>query len=88
VAAVIEEQGLGQLIGRRCGTLSGGELQRAHLARVTAQLRDEARSAAAWLMLDEPTANLDPAFQEQLLAQASRLATGGTGVLAVLHDLN
>lgn len=87
LAAVIEEQGLGHLLGRACGTLSGGELRRAHLARVTAQLR-QADGPPAYLLLDEPTANLDLAYQAQILDQARALADAGGGVLAILHDLN
>ena len=87
LATVIEEQGIGHLVGRACGTVSAGELQRAHLARVTAQLR-QTDGLSTYLLLDEPTANLDPAYQAQILKQARAMADAGTGVLAILHDLN
>jgi iron complex transport system ATP-binding protein len=41
-----------------------------------------------FLLLDEPTASLDIAHQHHVLGVAWRLARGGLGVLAVLHDLN
>ena len=40
------------------------------------------------LLLDEPTSNLDLAHQGLVLAAVRRQASGGTAVLAVMHDLN
>ncbi|MFC7053108.1 heme ABC transporter ATP-binding protein [Hansschlegelia quercus] len=80
--------GLGDAAGRPCSELSGGERQRAHLARVMAQLDAEPDGAPRYLMLDEPTANLDLEHQLATLAVARRHAEAGGGVLAVLHDVN
>ncbi|MBV7296637.1 heme ABC transporter ATP-binding protein [Enterovibrio paralichthyis] len=67
-------------------SLSGGEKQRVHLARVLTQL---AKSAVPpILMLDEPTSALDIAHQHRTLALAKQLATEGSAVIAVIHDLN
>lgn len=68
-------------------TLSGGELQRAQLARVLAQLWSAGRPGA-YLLLDEPTASLDLAHQMLVLKLAREHAAAGGGVLAILHDLN
>ena len=59
--------------------LSGGEAQRLALAR--AFLRD-----ASLLILDEPTAHLDPKLEEQL-ASATRELCGGRTVLIIAHRL-
>ncbi len=76
---------------RRYPSLSGGEKQRVHLARVLAQLEDQRgpTDPAPWLMLDEPTSALDLRHQHSVLGQARKLAKiRGFGVCAVLHDIN
>ena len=79
------------LYGRRYRRLSGGEQQRVHLARVLYQLllarqgHDEYRV----LMLDEPTASLDPRHQLHLLSAVHTLAhEENVAALVILHDLN
>ncbi len=69
-------------------TLSGGEKQRVHLARALAQIWDAPDSNERYLLLDEPTASLDPSHQHTVLSLVRRLAAANTGVLVVLHDLN
>lgn len=69
---------------REYPTLSGGERQRIQLARVLAQL---AGSPGAALLLDEPTAALDPRHQQVVLAIARRAAAEDRAVAVVLHDL-
>ncbi len=82
---VVEESlrrvGLGALADRRATTLSGGERARLALARALAQ-------DTAILLLDEPTASLDPRHQHGVMGIARDLADSGRSVLAVLHDLN
>lgn len=74
---------------RIIGTLSGGEQQRAHLARVLVQLQSgESRHGPGVLLLDEPTASLDLCHQLDLLAIVQRRLTQGTTVITTLHDLN
>ncbi|MFM2587960.1 heme ABC transporter ATP-binding protein [Vibrio sp. TBV020] len=68
-------------------SLSGGEKQRLHLARVLVQL-DQADDKKI-LMLDEPTSALDLAHQHNTLKIARQLADEfNTAVVVVLHDLN
>ncbi|MGH7523500.1 MAG: heme ABC transporter ATP-binding protein [Gemmatimonadales bacterium] len=71
-------------------TLSGGEQQKVQLARVLAQIWDDAEGAVATraLFLDEPTASLDIHYQIHLLDVARDLAARGCTVVAILHDLN
>ena len=82
------------LMGRRFGSLSGGEQARVHLARVMAQLWEPVTDAAGrplarWLLLDEPIAALDWSHQMQLMDTVRRWAHAqGAGVVAIVHDLN
>lgn len=70
-----------QLIGLRdrgFSSLSGGEKQRALIARALAQ-------QTALLVLDEPTNHLDIKYQLQLMETVKQL---GCTVVAAIHDLN
>ncbi len=69
------------LADRRLGTLSGGEKQRAVVARALAQ---EARI----VLLDEPTAALDIGHQQQAFDLLDRLREeSGLTLVAAMHDL-
>lgn len=65
---------------RPLNRLSGGERQRVHLARALA-------TGASILLLDEPTAHLDPPHQWALARLFRELAATHT-IVTVLHDLN
>lgn len=81
----MEVCGINHLSDRSMLTLSGGEQQRVHLARVLAQLWD---NKEALLLLDEPVSSMDLQYQHQTLAIAAALAAKGFMVIAVLHDIN
>ncbi|MDQ0469628.1 ATP-binding cassette domain-containing protein [Labrys wisconsinensis] len=88
VAAGLAAAGIGALAGRSVPTLSGGERQRVAFAKAFAQLFDRIRAGAPHLLLlDEPTASLDPEHQHRILAQARAVAAGGGTVVVTLHDL-
>lgn len=61
--------------------LSGGEKRRAAIAGVLAM-------DPAYLLLDEPTAGLDPRERTRLLGVLDALVDSGTGVALVSHDVD
>ncbi|MET0640487.1 MAG: heme ABC transporter ATP-binding protein [Hyphomicrobium sp.] len=82
--------GLASFETRMLHQLSGGEKQRVHIARALCQLDTAPRLASdsATLLLDEPTANLDLRYQDDVLAVIKAQALNGRAVLLVIHDLN
>ncbi len=67
------------LVDRRIGTLSGGQLQRVLLARALV-------SEPAILILDEPTANIDQRMEGDIFDLLARLNERLT-ILVVSHDI-
>lgn len=89
IDAALAEVELIDLADRAITTLSGGEQQRAHFARVLVQLAcAEESGGPGALLLDEPTAALDLRHQLGMLDCIKRRADAGTLVIAILHDLN
>jgi len=68
------------LAGRAAERLSVGQQQRVALARLLAM-------APSCLLLDEPTAALDPASTGVVEALLARLRDGGMGILLVTHEI-
>jgi iron complex transport system ATP-binding protein len=85
VDRALDAVGLTTLADRPIPRLSGGERQRAHVARALAQIDGVPQPV---LLLDEPTAAADLAWQERLLGHLRARAEGGACVVVVLHDLN
>ena len=85
VAAVdraLSETGMAALAERPLQTLSGGECQKALLAAALAQ-------ESEILLLDEPTAFLDPSQQSDILGVLDRVhRERASTILSVTHDLN
>jgi iron complex transport system ATP-binding protein len=80
-AGLLERMELDLMAGRTLGTLSGGELQRAVLARALAQ-------DAPVLLLDEPTSALDLGRRVAALELVDELRRERSlTVLSVVHDL-
>jgi iron complex transport system ATP-binding protein len=77
----IERMGLTGLERKPLNRLSGGELQKASIARALAQ---EPRI----LIMDEPTNNLDLKSQLEVMKLARELTGEGKTVIMVMHDIN
>ena len=89
VETALRQVDIANLRGRIITTLSGGEQQRAHFARILVQLAcGEAERGPGLLLLDEPTSSLDLRHQLDLLAIVKQCAARKVAVIAVLHDLN
>jgi iron complex transport system ATP-binding protein len=87
--AALDDVDLSAFRDRIITTLSGGEQQRAHFARVLVQLAcGEEAHGAGLLLLDEPTASLDLKHQLDMIEAVARCARRGVAVVAILHDLN
>jgi iron complex transport system ATP-binding protein len=81
VDEVLVRMELRDLAARPLGELSGGELQRAILARALAQ-------EAPVLLLDEPTSSLDIGHQHQVLELVDALRRErGLTIVSAMHDL-
>ena len=82
VAEALAAVGLAERAGDAMQHLSGGQRQRAYLARALVQ-------ATPLLLLDEPTAHLDPGHQVAFFRVLREvMARRELAVVAVLHDLN
>lgn len=81
VADVLAAVGLDGSASRPFGALSGGQLQRALLARALV-------AEPELLVLDEPTSGIDPQASDHVLALVrERVRARGCGAVIVSHDL-
>ncbi|HHV60679.1 MAG TPA: ABC transporter ATP-binding protein [Clostridiaceae bacterium] len=69
-----------ELSERKITNVSGGERQRVLFAKTLTQ-------ETGIILLDEPTASLDIAYQEQIFDYARELSGNGKTVIAAVHDL-
>lgn len=80
VHMVLQQVGLSTLADRPARSLSGGEQQRLAIARALAAAPD-------CLLLDEPTANLDPGATAAIERLLRRCFEQGLGFVMATHDL-
>ena len=82
VSSIINKMGLNELALRNVSELSGGEAQKVMMARALAQ-------QPKLLLLDEPTSNLDPYNQHEMLHVIRDIAREqNIAVIIIIHDLN
>lgn len=79
VIELLDWVGLGHRLHAQPATLSGGEKQRAAIARAVIAKPD-------LLLADEPTGNVDPAMGQRLIRLLSEMNRMGTTVLIATHD--
>ena len=80
VARMLEQTGLSDRAGEEVGRLSGGNQQRVNIAIGLL-------AGPPVLLLDEPSAALDPRQRERLWEFISQLAGGGTTVVFSSHNV-
>ena len=80
VVELLHWVGLGDRVGALPPVLSGGEKQRAAIARAVI-------ARPQLLLADEPTGNVDPSLAQRLLRLFVELNKSGTSVIIATHDI-
>ena len=81
IASLLQEFDLERFARTKCGLLSSGEQTRVSLAKAML-------NRPRLLLLDEPTASIDPATAREIRAHIQRIASdGGGGVLWTSHNM-
>jgi len=78
--SALTRSGILSLKNRNLKKLSGGEVQKAYIAMLLSQ-------DTPYVLLDEPTANLDASVTLDIMKLLKELANSGKCIIAVLHDI-
>jgi iron complex transport system ATP-binding protein len=81
IRAVMQQANIGAFADRHVDELSGGERARVWLARVLA-------NQPVVLLVDEPVANLDIHYQQEVMQILLDYARAGHAVVIAIHDLS
>lgn len=81
IAEVLQRVGIAERIDAYPHQLSGGEMQRVAIARAII-------NSPELIFADEPTGNLDRENSDRILSLLSDIATHGTAVVIVTHNLD
>jgi len=79
IDGVVERFGIGKLLDREAGRLSGGETQRVAVARAVA-------AGADIILLDEPTSSMDADAESAVRTLLLELKRGGATLIFSSHD--
>ena len=86
---IAKETSVTDLLFKKFNVLSGGEQRRVHFARTLLQIwRPSTPLEPIYILLDEPTANLDILHEQKMMKKIRSKASEGIGVMIVLHDIN
>ena len=77
----LSEIGISDFAKRMSNQLSVGEKQLVSIAKALSQ-------ETTYIILDEPTSNLDISHSIQIMEKLKDLSKAGKGIIVVLHDLN
>jgi putative ABC transport system ATP-binding protein len=81
VKELLETVGLKERMNHKPSELSGGQQQRVAIARALA-------NNPRFLLLDEPTGNIDSKTANEIISLIKQLNTGGVTIVMVTHDQN
>lgn len=76
-----------EILNRKYNNLSGGEQRSVDFARTLIQVPYD-NALKKYLILDEPTANLDISHKISMMKLLKKYKKKGFGIVIVLHDLN
>tara|TARA_Y100000589_G_scaffold179942_1_gene170352 strand:+ start:8662 stop:9432 length:771 start_codon:yes stop_codon:yes gene_type:complete len=87
LSQICKECNITHLINKKYNILSGGEKRNVNFARTLIQVSNN-NITDKYLILDEPTANLDISHKISMMDILCKRKSDGFGIIIVMHDLN